>query len=90
MGLIDAAGEYDRVVVKYCQSDAVWADGGSQAIRDLEHDASSARGHGVDLIFHQRRRMYGDQFYSYVDMDAPTKGFADSTDRYTSAACARL
>ena len=42
--------------------------------RDLEHDAKLCEEHGVDLIFHPTpEEMYGDQFYSYVDMDVLTK-----------------
>lgn len=42
--------------------------------RDLEHDAKLCEAHGVDLIFHPTpEEMYGDQFYSYVDMDVLTK-----------------
>ena len=42
--------------------------------RDLEHDAKVCEAHGVDLIFHPTpEEMYGDNFYSYVDMDVLTK-----------------
>ena len=63
MSLIDAAGENDRVVVSIFVNP-----------RDLEHDAKLCEEHGVDLIFHPTpEEMYGDQFYSYVDMDVLTK-----------------
>ena len=41
--------------------------------RDLEHDAKLCE-HGVDLIFHPTpEEMYGDNFYTFVDMDVLTK-----------------
>lgn len=42
--------------------------------RDLEHDAKLCEEHGVDLIFHPTPdEMYGDNFYTFVDMDVLTK-----------------
>ena len=42
--------------------------------RDLEHDAKLCEEHGVDLIFHPTpEEMYGDNFYTFVDMDVLTK-----------------
>ena len=42
--------------------------------RDLEHDAKVCEEHGVDLIFHPTpEEMYGEHFYTYVDMDVLTK-----------------
>ena len=35
MSLIDAAGENDKIVCEhFCQSDAVWADGGSRKLSE--------------------------------------------------------
>ena len=42
--------------------------------RDLEHDEKLCEEHGVDLIFHPTpEEMYGDNFYTFVDMDVLTK-----------------
>lgn len=46
--------------------------------RDLEHDAKLCEEHGVDLIFHPTpEEMYGDNFYTFVDMDVLTKNSVD-------------
>lgn len=76
MSLIDAAGENDKVVVSIFVNPMQF--GPTEDLesypRDLEHDAKLCEEHGVDLIFHPTpEEMYGDQFYSYVDMDVLTK-----------------
>ena len=76
MSLIDAAGENDRVVVSIFVNPMQFGPMEDLASypRDLEHDAKLCEEHGVDLIFHPTpEEMYGDQFYSYVDMDVLTK-----------------
>ena len=76
MSLIDAAGENDRVVVSIFVNPMQFGPKEDLASypRDLEHDAKLCEEHGVDLIFHPTpEEMYGDQFYSYVDMDVLTK-----------------
>ena len=76
MSLIDAAGENDRVVVSIFVNPMQFGPTEDLASypRDLEHDAKLCEAHGVDLIFHPTpEEMYGDQFYSYVDMDVLTK-----------------
>ena len=76
MSLIDAAGENDRVVVSIFVNPMQFGPTEDLASypRDLEHDAKLCEEHGVDLIFHPTpEEMYGDQFYSYVDMDVLTK-----------------
>ena len=76
MSLIDAAGENDKVVVSIFVNPMQFGPTEDLASypRDLEHDAKLCEEHGVDLIFHPRpEEMYGDQFYSYVDMDVLTK-----------------
>ena len=76
MSLIDAAGENDRVVVSIFFNPMQFGPTEDLASypRDLEHDAKLCEEHGVDLIFHPTpEEMYGDQFYSYVDMDVLTK-----------------
>ena len=76
MSLIDAAGENDRVVVSIFVNPIQFGPTEDLASypRDLEHDAKLCEEHGVDLIFHPTpEEMYGDQFYSYVDMDVLTK-----------------
>ena len=76
MSLIDAAGENDRVVVRIFVNPMQFGPTEDLASypRDLEHDAKLCEEHGVDLIFHPTpEEMYGDQFYSYVDMDVLTK-----------------
>ena len=76
MSLIDAAGENDKVVVSIFVNPMQYGPTEDLASypRDLEHDAKLCEEHGVDLIFHPTpEEMYGDQFYSYVDMDVLTK-----------------
>lgn len=76
MSLIDAAGENDRVVVSIFVNPMQFGPTEDLASypRDLEHDAKLCEEHGVDLIFYPTpEEMYGDQFYSYVDMDVLTK-----------------
>ena len=76
MSLIDAAGETDKVVVSIFVNPMQFGPTEDLASypRDLEHDAKLCEEHGVDLIFHPTpEEMYGDQFYSYVDMDVLTK-----------------
>ena len=76
MSLIDAAGENDKVVVSIFVNPMQFGPMEDLASypRDLEHDAKLCEEHGVDLIFHPTpEEMYGDQFYSYVDMDVLTK-----------------
>lgn len=76
MSLIDAAGENDKVVVSIFVNPMQFGPTEDLASypRDLEHDAKLCEEHGVDLIFHPTpKEMYGDQFYSYVDMDVLTK-----------------
>lgn len=76
MSLIDAAGENDKVVVSIFVNPMQFGPTEDFASypRDLEHDAKLCEEHGVDLIFHPTpEEMYGDQFYSYVDMDVLTK-----------------
>lgn len=76
MSLIDAAGENDKVVVSIFVNPMQFGPTEDLASypRDLEHDAKFCEEHGVDLIFHPTpEEMYGDQFYSYVDMDVLTK-----------------
>ena len=76
MSLIDAAGENDRVVVSIFVNPMQFGPTEDLASypRDLEHDAKLCEEHCVDLIFHPTpEEMYGDQFYSYVDMDVLTK-----------------
>lgn len=76
MSLIDTAGENDKVVVSIFVNPMQFGPTEDLASypRDLEHDAKLCEEHGVDLIFHPTpEEMYGDQFYSYVDMDVLTK-----------------
>lgn len=76
MSLIDAAGENDKVVVSIFVNPMQFGPTEDLASypRDLEHDAKLCEEHGVDLIFYPTpEEMYGDQFYSYVDMDVLTK-----------------
>ena len=76
MSLIDAAGENDRVVVSIFVNPMQFGPTEDLASypRDLKHDAKLCEEHDVDLIFHPTpEEMYGDQFYSYVDMDVLTK-----------------
>ena len=76
MSLIDAAGENDKGVVSIFVNPMQFGPTEDLASypRDLEHDAKLCEEHGVDLIFLPTpEEMYGDQFYSYVDMDVLTK-----------------
>ena len=71
MSLIDAAGENDKIVVSIFVNPMQFGPTEDLASypRDLEHDAKLCEEHGVDLIFHPTpEEMYGDQFYSYVDV----------------------
>ena len=74
--LIDEAGENDKIVVSIFVNPMQFGPNEDLASypRDLNHDAMLCEEHGVDLIFHPTpKEMYGDNFYSYVDMDVLTK-----------------
>lgn len=76
MSLIDAAGENDKVVVSVFVNPMQFGPNEDLASypRDLEHDAKLCEEHGVDLIFHPTpEEMYGDNFYTYVDMNTLTQ-----------------
>ena len=76
MSLIDAAGENDKVVVSIFVNPMQFGPNEDLASypRDLERDAKMCEEHGVDLIFHPTpEEMYGDNFYSYVDMNVLTQ-----------------
>lgn len=76
MSLIDAAGENDKVVVSIFVNPMQFGPNEDLASypRDLEHDAARCEAHGVDLIFHPTpEEMYGENFYSYVDMNVLTQ-----------------
>lgn len=74
--LLDAAGENDKVVASIFVNPMQF--GPNEDLdsypRDLEHDAKICEEHGVDMIFHPTpEEMYGDNFYSYVDMNVLPK-----------------
>lgn len=76
MSLIDAAGENDKVVVSIFVNPMQFGPNEDLASypRDLERDAKMCKEHGVDLIFHPTpEEMYGNNFYSYVDMNTLTE-----------------
>lgn len=76
MSLIDAAGENDKVVVSIFVNPMQFGPNEDLASypRDLEHDAKLCEEHGVDLIFYPTpEEMYGDNFYTYVDMNTLTQ-----------------
>ncbi len=76
MSLIDAAGENDKVVVSIFVNPMQFGPNEDLASypRDLNHDAALCEAHGVDLIFHPTpEEMYGENFYSYVDMNVLTQ-----------------
>lgn len=76
MSLIDAAGENDKVVVSIFVNPMQFGPNEDLASypRDLEQDAKMCKEHGVDLIFHPTpEEMYGNNFYSYVDMNTLTE-----------------
>ncbi len=74
--LMDAAGENDKVVVSIFVNPIQFGPNEDLESypRDLEHDAKVCEEHGVDMIFHPTpEEMYGEHFYTYVDMDVLTK-----------------
>lgn len=74
--LINAASENDRVVVSIFVNPMQFGENEDldSYPRDFEHDTGLCREHGVDLVFHpDANEMYGDNFYSYVDMNVLTK-----------------
>lgn len=76
MSLVDAAGENDKVVVSIFVNPMQFGPNEDLASypRDLERDAKMCEEHGVDLIFNPTpEEMYGDNFYSYVDMNTLTE-----------------
>lgn len=76
MSLVDAARENDKVVVSIFVNPMQFGPNEDLASypRDLERDAKMCEEHGVDLIFHPApEEMYGDNFYSYVDMNTLTE-----------------
>ncbi len=76
LSLIDAAGENDKVVVSIFVNPMQFGPNEDLASypRDLNHDAALCEAHGVDLIFHPTpEEMYGENFYSYVDMNVLTQ-----------------
>lgn len=76
MSLIDAAGENDKVVVSIFVNPMQFGPNEDLESypRDLNHDAAMCEAHDVDLIFHPTpEEMYGESFYSYVDMTTLTQ-----------------
>lgn len=76
MSLIDAARENDKVVVSIFVNPMQFGPNEDLESypRDLNRDADMCKEHGVDLIFHPTpEEMYGDNFYSFVDMDVLTQ-----------------
>ncbi len=76
MSLVDAARENGKVVVSIFVNPMQFGPNEDLASypRDLERDAKMCEEHGVDLIFHPTpEEMYGDNFYSYVDMNTLTE-----------------
>ena len=76
MSLIDAARENDKVVVSIFVNPMQFGPNEDLESypRDLKRDANMCKEHGVDLIFHPTpEEMYGDNFYSFVDMDVLTQ-----------------
>lgn len=74
--LIDAARENDRVVVSIFVNPMQFGPNEDLESypRDMEHDAAVCKEHGADLIFHPTpEEMYGENFYSYVDMNVLTE-----------------
>ena len=64
--LIGAVSSNDRVIVRFCEPDAVRSDGGSGQLSGSRSDEKS-RERGADVIFHPPSEMYNDDFSS-VDM----------------------
>ena len=76
LSLIDAAGENDQEEVSIFVNPMQCRPKEDHPTnpRDLERDAALCKKHNVDLIFHPTpEEMYGESFYSYVDMDVLTK-----------------
>lgn len=76
MSLIDAARENDKVVVSIFVNPMQFGPNEDLESypRDMNRDTNMCKEHGVDLIFHPTpEEMYGDNFYSFVDMDVLTQ-----------------